>query len=215
MADDWRVTATFSDAARARQAVRSLRDHKVQDDIRRRLGHRVAVSTDGPSVFLYAATEDTAREADRVLREVLTRHQLRAELALDRWHPGEEEWEDASVPMPDSDEARAAEHQRLMDDEAEQAAAARAAGWQVRVELPSHRQAVDLAAQFLAEGRPVVRRWKYLILGASSEDEAGALAQAIRQEAPANSSVRTEPNPWAHFVIRQAGTAAVPYYHFD
>jgi hypothetical protein len=50
---------------------------------------------------------------------------------------------------------------------------------------------------------------------AGSEDEASALAEAIRQEAPASSLVRTGPNPWAHFVIRQAGTAAVPYYHFD
>ena len=48
-----------------------------------------------------AATEDTAREADReadrVVREVLAKHQLTAEVALDRWHPLEQDWVDASA----------------------------------------------------------------------------------------------------------------------
>ena len=73
------------------------------------------MSVDGPTVFLYAGTEDAAREADRVVREVLAQQQLSAELTLDRWHPLEEECEDASVPMPDTAEQRAAEHRHLMD----------------------------------------------------------------------------------------------------
>jgi len=51
------------------------------------LGYRVAVSADGPRLFLYAATEGAAREVDRVVRETLAQHQSHAELALDRWHP--------------------------------------------------------------------------------------------------------------------------------
>ena len=197
MVDDWRVTVTFSDAARAREVARVLRGHQPGDDVRDRLGGSVAVSADGPAVFLYAATEEAAREADRVVREILARHQLTAAgFALDRWHPDEEEWEDASVPLPASGDDRAAEHQRLMDYETRQSADAGHARWEVRVELPSHRQAVELAGRLRAEGRPVIRRWRYLLLGAANEDEASALAAAIAQQAPADAVVRTEGNPF-------------------
>lgn len=199
MADDWRVTVTFRDDADVQQAVRSVREHEVEDDVRSRLGHRVVMSVDGSTAFLYAGTEDTAREADRVVREVLAQHQLSAEFALDRWHPLEEEWEDVSVPMPDTAEQRAAEHQRLVDTETQDSLAAGQAGWEVRVELPSHRRAVELAERLQAEGRPVIRRWKYLIVGANNEDDASALAEAIGQEIPAKTSVRTLAVPFIYF----------------
>ena len=199
MADDWRVTVTFRDEADVQQAVRSVREHEVEDDVRSRLGHRIAMSVDGPTAFLYAGTEDTAREADRVVREVLAQHQLSAELTLDRWHPLEEEWEDVSVPMPDTAEQRAAEHQRLVDTETQDSLAAGQAGWEVRVELPSHRRAVELAERLQAEGRPVIRRWKYLVVGANNEDDASALAEEIGQEIPAKASVRTLAIPFIYF----------------
>ena len=199
MADDWRVTVTFRDEADVQRAVQSVREHEVEDEVRSRLGERVAMSVDGPVVFLYAGTEDTAREADRVVREVLAQHQLSAGFTLDRWHPLEEDWEDASVPMPDTAEQRAAEHRRLIDAETQQSLADRQAGWEVRVELPSHRQAVELAERLEAEGRPVIRRWKYLVVGASNEDDASALAEAIGQEIPAKASVHTLAVPFVQF----------------
>ena len=203
--DDWRVTVRFRAEADAQQAVRSFREHEVEDDVRSRLGHRVAMSVDGPTVFLYAGTEDAAREADRVVREVLAQQQLSAELTLDRWHPLEEEWEDASVPMPDTAEQRATEHRRLVDAETQESLATGQAGWEVRVELRSHRQAVELARRLQAEGRPVVRRWKYLVLGANNEDDASALAEAIRQESPATTSVHTEAAPFVQFAAGNRG----------
>ncbi|HUC21078.1 MAG TPA: hypothetical protein VMA73_00040 [Streptosporangiaceae bacterium] len=206
MADDWRVTVTFRDEADVQQAVQSVREHEVEDDVRSRLGRGVAMSVDGPAVFLYAGTEDMAREADRVVREVLGRHQLSAEFRLDRWHPLEEDWEDASVPMPDTAEQRAAEHRRLIDAETQQSLAAGQAGWEVRVELPSHRQAVQLAERLQAEGRPVIRRWKYLVIGANNEDEANALAEAIGQEIPAKASVRTLAVSFIYFDSSKPGT---------
>ena len=199
VADDWRVTVAFRDEADVEQAVRSVREHEVEDDVRSRLGHRIVMSVDGPTVFLYAGTEDAAREADRVVREVLAQHQLSAELALDRWHPLEEEWEDVSVPMPDTAEQRAAEHQRLVDTETHDSLAAGQAGWEVRVDLPSHRQAVELAERLQGEGRPVIRRWKYLVVGANNEDDASALAEAIEQEIPAKASVHTQAIPIIFF----------------
>jgi len=205
VADDWRVTVRFRADADAQQAVQSFRKHELQDDVRRQLGHRVAMSVDGPTVFLYAGTEDAAREAERVVREVLAQQQLSAELTLARWHPLEEEWEDASVPMPDTAEQRAAEHRHLMDAETQESLAAGQAGWEVRVELRSHRQAVEFAERLQAEGRPVIRRWKYLLLGANNEDDASALAEAIRQESPAKASVHTEAVPFVQFAASHPG----------
>jgi hypothetical protein len=206
VADDWRVTVTFRDEADVQQAVQSVREHAVQDDVRNRLGHRVAMSVDGPTVFLYAGTEDAAREADRVVREVLEGQQLSAEFALDRWHPVEEDWEDASVPMPDTGEQRAAEHQRLIDAETQQSLAAGQGGWEVQVELRWHRQAVELAERLQAEGHSVMRRWKYLVLSANNEDEASALAQAIEQEIPVKASVHAQEVPFVQFDAGKPGT---------
>jgi len=190
--DDWRVTVTLHDEAHVGRALQSLREHEVEDDVRRRLGRRVAVSADGPRVFLYAGTEDAAREADRVVRQVLAERGLSADFALDRWHPAEEEWQAAEVPLPQSDEQRAAEHQRLEAEETQESLATGHAQFEVRVELPSHHAAVALADRLQAEGRPVIRRWKFLVLGANDSDDARDLAQVIKQEAPAGANVQVE-----------------------
>lgn len=189
--DDWRVTVTLADEADVKQAVQSVREHEVEADIRRRLGDRIAVSADGPSIFIYAGTEEAAREADRVVREVLAQRQLTASFALDHWHPVEQEWEDASVPLPQTAEQRQAEHDRRIADETRESLATGDAEWEVIVELPSRHEAVKLAKQLEAEGRSVVRRWNFVFVGANNEDEAGDLARVIGQEAPAGASVRT------------------------
>jgi hypothetical protein len=190
--DDWRVTVTLHDEAHVGRALQSLREHEVEDDVRRRLGHRVAVSADGPHVYLYAGTEDAAREADQVVRQVMAQHGLGADYALDRWHPAEQEWQDADVPIPQTDEQVQAEHQRLEADETRESVATGHAQFEVRVELPTHQEAVALAERLQAEGRPVIRRWKFLVLGANDSDDARDLAAVITQEAPADASVQVE-----------------------
>ena len=192
MADeDWRVTATLADEADVRQAVAAVREHEVEQDVRRRLGHRVAVSADGPRIYLYAVTEDAAREAERVLREVLASRRLTAGFAIDHWHPVEEEWEDAAVPLPQTAEQRQAEHERLIADETRDSLATGEAGWEVVVELPSRHEAASLAVRLQDEGRSVIRRWRWLFVGANNEDEAAQLAKVVEREAPAKASVTT------------------------
>lgn len=192
VANDWRVTVTLHDTAHAERVVESIREHEVEDDVRRRLGGRVAVSVDGPSVFLYAGSENAAREADRVARELTAKHGLSADFSLDRWHPAEEEWESADVAMPQTAEERAAEHERLEADETSESLATGKAEWEVRVELPSHHAAVQLADRLQAEGRPVIRRWTLLVLGANDSDDANALAEVIKGEAPAGAAVEVQ-----------------------
>jgi len=190
--DDWRVTVTLHDEAHVGAAVESLREHEVEDDVRRRLGHRVAVSEDGFHVFLYAGTEDAAREADRVVREALAKRGLSADFTLDRWHPLEEEWEDANAAMPQTAEQRQDEHQRLEDEEARESTATGRAQWQVRIESPARHDAMELAARLRRDGRSVIRRWRFLVVGANNEDDARELARAVEQLAPA-AAVHPEP----------------------
>jgi len=192
VANDWRVTVTLHDEAHVGRVVESVREHEAEEDARHRLGGRVAVSVDGPSIFLYAGSENAAREASRVARDLTAKHGLSADFALDRWHPDEEEWENADVAMPQTEDERAAEHARLESDETAESKATGKAEFEVRVELPSHREAVRLADRLTAEGRPVIRRWTLLVLGANDSDDANALAEAIKREAPPGTSVEAQ-----------------------
>jgi hypothetical protein len=189
---DWRVTISFASPEAAEQAKLLFSQHEVADDARRRLGSRIAVGGSDSQVFLYAGSEATAREAERIVGEVLAQHQLQAGFALHRWHPIEEEWEDADAPVPQSDAERQAEHQRLSDAETAESLASGVAQWEARAELPSHRETVALAARLREEGRPVVQRWRFLVVGANNEADAQEIADQIRREAPPGATVRAE-----------------------
>ena len=190
--DDWRVTISVSDQAQTGQAQRSFSLRQVEEDVRRQVGRSIAVGADDRQIFLYAGTETAARDAERIARDVLARHSIAAESALHRWHPIEEQWENPDVAMPQTEAERQAEHQRLEDTETAESVATGIAQWQVRVELGSHRQAVALARTLENEGRAVVRRWKFLLVGAGNEDQARELAGQIRREAPPGAAVIAE-----------------------
>ena len=194
MADsnDWRVTISLTDPAQLEQARQSFSAHEVEEDVRRQLGRSVAIGAGDSQVFLYAGTENAARDAERVARDVLASQGIQAGFALHRWHPIEEQWEDPDVALPRTEAERQAEHQRLEDAETADSVAAGSAGWQARVELESHREAVALAHKLQGDGHPVVRRWKFLVVGANNEDDARALADQIRQEAPPDATVSAE-----------------------
>jgi len=191
--DDWRVTVTLHDQRHVGRTLQSLLERKAQDDKLLHLGHRVAVSADDTAVFLYAGTEEAAREADRVAREVMAQRGLAADYAVDRWHPLAQEWQDAAVALPQTADQRQDEHQRLEDEQASESVTTGRAQWEVRIELPSHQDAVELAERLRREGRSVIRRWKFLVVGANNEDQANDLARTLAQEAPAATSVHPEP----------------------
>jgi hypothetical protein len=190
---DWRVTISLPDQADVEQARSSFSTKEVEQDVRRRLGRNIVVGSGDSELFLYAGTEVAAGEAESAARDVLGQLGIGAEFALHRWHPLEEEWRSPDVAMPQTEAEREAEHQRLEEAETAESAAAGSAQWQARAELGSHREAVALARKLQGEGYAVVRRWKFLIVGASNEDEAQALADRIRQEAPPDAQVRAEP----------------------
>ncbi len=210
MADDWRLTVELAEAGNAAGLVNALRELELEDAHRARVGERVVVSQDEGNVFLYADTEERAREVNVLVQERLAELGFDADVALTRWHPVEQRWEDASVPLPTSDEEWQAEHERLQADEAAESAATGHAAWEVRAVLPSHENTVRLAERLEREGIPVVRRSSFLLVGAVNEDEARALAERLRSETPAGSRIEVEPggqmawevapqNPFAFF----------------
>lgn len=194
MADsnDWRVTISLADPSLLERAQESFSGHEVDQDVRRQLGRSIAVGAGDSQIFLYAGTELAARDAERVAREVLARQGIQAEFALHRWHPIEEEWETPDVAMPRTDAERQEEHERLEDAETAESLATGVAQWEARVEFPSHHEAVALADKLRSEGRTVIRRWRFLVVGANNEDDARELAEQIRREAPPDATVRAE-----------------------
>ena len=65
------------------------------------------VTRDGAFVFVYAWHEESAQEAERVVKHIMEDEKLVGQVRLMRWHPVAEEWKDAEEPLPDDEAARA------------------------------------------------------------------------------------------------------------
>jgi hypothetical protein len=193
VAEDWRLTANLHQD-RARDVLEWLREHEAEADARQRLGDAVAVSGEDDTVFAYADTREALTAAEQVLRALLAEHGLQADLVVHRWHELEERWEDESVPLPQTEAEREVERDRLEAADAAESEQTGRALWEVRLELPSHRETRELAHRLEGEGFSVVARWTYLLVGADNEEDARELADRLQQEAPAGASVQVEPS---------------------
>jgi hypothetical protein len=193
VAEDWRITIDFDDEGNGTQFVEWLSARRFEAQEKDSLGGRVAVSRDGPRVFLYADTEERARDADGIVRSLLSSEQLKARIAFERWHPVEQGWKDAGVPLPQTDEEIRAERERQQAREAEESKASGHAEWEVRVSLPSREATEAFGDRLESEGIPVTRRATFLLVGAVNQDQAKALAERLQAEAPEGSEVEVEP----------------------
>jgi hypothetical protein len=193
VSDDFRVVVDLEDKGPVADFVDEMKGIDVEQEVADKLGDRVVVSHDGDKLFFYTDTEEAAREVEGLVKPMLASHGLEeASVAVTRWHPVEEEWLDASVPLPTTPEEVAAERAKQEATEVEES---REQGWaefEVRAELPSHKATVEFADRLEAEGLPVVRRWKFIVIGANNEDEATALAERIQSEAPPGTKVHAE-----------------------
>jgi hypothetical protein len=192
MSDDWRLQAKLLDEGSARALTERLEAERLSDELESSFGDRLAVSGDGPNVFVYAGDRAQADAAAEVIRTLATKHGWELQLELKRWHPTAEEWKNPDVPLPQTDAQRAAEHAQLVAKEREETAERGYAEYEVRIECPSHRATVQLAEQLRGEGLPVLRRWRYLVVGAEDEDSAATLAERLRAEVPVGSKVTAE-----------------------
>jgi hypothetical protein len=192
-ANDWRVTVRLHAGHQVGHAVEHLSAHQAEKQVHARLGGRVVVGTDGGNeLFLYTHAKDAAAAAQQSVSELLAGQGIGADYTVERWHPVAEEWEPADVPLPSTPSEVQAEHKQLDAEETSDSVAAGVALFEVRVQLPSHRESVALAAKLSGEGYSVVRRWRFLVVGANNEDQAAEFAAAIRQEAPTDAVITTE-----------------------
>ena len=147
---------------------------------------RLVVSRDGDDLFVYAPSPAAAEKARSVIQTELSDLDVAAVTGpIEHWLDDEERWDDE--PVSDTWE----------ESELEQGHAP----WEVRVELPSHSAARDLADRLEQEGYPVERRWRYLIAGASSKEDAEALAERVHGEVEPGGNLIWETVPGNPFAI--------------
>lgn len=208
MNDEWRLETDTG--ASGNEVVQHLASRGLEHDLSEAFGDTVIVSRDDDTVFIYAGSREQAEVAGSLVAKLCEREGWTVATRLTRWHPDAEEWKDADEPLPVDPDSRRAEHAEAIADERAEVAASGEPRFEVRVDLDSHRDAAGFAERLEAEGLPVVRRWRYLVVGAEDEDAAKALAERLRGEAPAGSEVSVEgsgriaweerpPNPFAIF----------------
>ena len=195
LADEWRVEVELEAVEHGSSLGERLRALDLDDEARERLGGSIIVTRDGNSLFLYAWHEQSAREAEQVVRDLLEEEKLAGEVTLTRWHPVADEWRPASEPLPETQEEKDAEAQRHAEVEAEEHAATGDYQWQVVVELDDLRTARNFAHTVQREGLPVKRRFRYVMIGALTEEDAVDLGERLDAEAPEGSTVAIRANP--------------------
>src|SRR5215210_3437890 len=97
--DEWRVEVSLEADEHGNSFGERLRALDLDDEARERLGGSVIVTRDGSSLFLYAWHEESAREAERVVRELMEEDKLSGQVQLMRWHPTADAWRPADEPL--------------------------------------------------------------------------------------------------------------------
>jgi hypothetical protein len=192
--DEWRVEVKLEADADGSSLGEKLHSLELDNDARDRLGGSVIVTRDGPHVFLYAWHQESAREAERVVRELMDEMGLAGQVELMRWHPIADQWRPASEPLPQDSAAIAAE-EAVAERTGQEEGAAGDFPWQVVIDLPHITDTRDLAKQLERRGLDVKRRFKYLLVGAASEETAIELGESLEGNVPEGSHVSVRANP--------------------
>jgi hypothetical protein len=208
MNDEWRLQVDPREPGHAQVLTDRLEAVELEHDLSTAFHDRVIVSREDTTVFLYAGSREQAESARELILSLAAKHKWELGLELKRWHPRAEKWEDPDKDLPDDNATRKAEHEELLAAERKQAEESGHPEFEVRIDLPSHHEALQLAEQLRGDGLQPVHRWRYVLVGASSEDSARELAKRIEAGAPAGSKVSAEgtwqtvygerpPNPFA------------------
>jgi hypothetical protein len=190
--DDWRLQVDFVAEDLADALHDRLDARELEHDLSEAFHDRVIVSRNETTIFLYAGNREQAEKARALVERLAEEDEEEVEVDCTRWHPIALEWRPAGEPLPQDAEARAAEHQAKIDRERQESEEQGYPQYEVRIDLPSHGEAEEFAAQIRSQGLPVAHRWKYVLVGAADEDAAKALADRIRSEAPAGSRISVE-----------------------
>ena len=194
MNDDWRVRINLHEDGLAHDLTEQFDANELEHDLEHSFHERVIVSRDGPVVFCYAGSREQAEAVRDLANQVAQRHEWPIDVAISHWHPVSEEWETPDAPLPATPAAVEEEHEERVRDEREESAEEGYPEFEVRVQCRSRHDAGELSHRLESEGVPHVRRSHYLLIGATDEDSAQALAERLRGEAPEGSEVLVEMN---------------------
>jgi hypothetical protein len=187
--DDWRVRIELEEERHATDFLARLGldlGSEARELARELEDHRLAVSNDADTVFVYAATRDAARKAKAIVEAELGELELRSdEVRVEHWLHEEERWDD-EAPGPDTEE-------ELLEEGY--------APWEVRIERDSVDEARELADQLEREGYGVVRRHNYVIAGTATKEDADALAARVHGEVEPGGELVYEVTPQNPFAV--------------
>jgi hypothetical protein len=194
MNDDWRLRIDLHDQGFAHRLSELLEAEDLEHDLERSLHDRVLVSIDGAHVFCYAGTRDQAEAARELISRLASEHGWELGIELAHWHPTAEQWEDPDAPLPAADAHSPGEQDERIAQERAESEQQGYPEYEVRIQCASRAAAGELSDKLKHEGIPVLHRWSYVLVGATDEQSAEELAQRVRQEAPAGSTVTVEVN---------------------
>jgi hypothetical protein len=191
MNDDWRIRIELPEEehadslhGRIGEDLRTEEARKLADELQ---GRRLAVSRDGNELFVYASSQPEAERARGIIEAELAEEGVETRTsAVERWLHDEERWSNEAPQETWEEEERDRGY----------------APWEVRIERETHSEAQKLAEELDSQGYDVVRRWRYLIVGAASEEEARELARRLQGEAELGGEVVWEESlPQGPFAI--------------
>jgi hypothetical protein len=189
MSDNWRIRIELPEESQAGTLLGRLGLDLGSDEARRLAkeleGHRLAVSRDDEVIFVYTDSQAQAERARQIVDAELTDEGMAAQIRVERWLADEERW--SGEPPQETWEE-------------EELKRGYAPG-EVRVELDSHAEAEELADTLEQEGYDVVRRWRFLIVGVASEEQARELARRLHGEAEPGGDVVWEVAPQNPFAL--------------
>jgi hypothetical protein len=186
--DDWRVRIELPEVGGLLDRLRAGLSTEAGELARELEQQRLAVTHDEDTVFVYAASLRQAEQARAVVEAELAELGLQpVSIVIEHWLADEERWDDEPPGGDDDEEVLARGY----------------APWEVRVTARSAAEARELADRLEAEGYGVVRRWRYVLAGAASREEADALAQRVKGEVEPGGELVWEVaprNPFALFL---------------
>ena len=207
--EDWRVKAALESHGAAASLHEAAGAFELYEHARRALAERAVVAHDGTNVYAYATSQRNAAAAQRALEDLARQQHSEVRCTLERWHPLRNEWESADVAADElapADETLAAER-----EEAERESSV--PQYELRLQLPTHREAIALAHRLAADGVPTQRHWHYLLIGAWTVDDAQALEAQLRADIPAGATVKIE-HTLAHAVDAEGRATMNPFVRF-
>ena len=189
MSDNWRIRVELPEEGHMSSLLDRLGLDLGSDEAKRLAkeleGNRLAVSRDDDVVFVYAESQTQAEQARRMVDAELADDGIEVHAQVERWLPEEERWSgDPPQETWEQEELRRGY-----------------APWEVRVELDSHEEADELGDSLEREGFDVVRRWRYLIVGTETEEQARELARRVHGEAEPGGEAVWEVAPQNPFAI--------------